>query len=70
MMDCYEEEAKKFVPLSCLDVQGKQSIANAVFIDLKAAVNKFNEIEVPWYKKMVGQGKGESQDVLDSLLKV
>ena len=72
MMHCYSEKLKQFVPLSSLDIEDKQMIANAVFIDLKVVLNEFKKLEIPFYKKFVGQKKKEqkNQDILDSILKV
>jgi hypothetical protein len=53
----YDEEMKQFVPLSSLDKEDKQIIANAVLINLKVFFKEFNNLEIPLYKKIVGQIK-------------
>ena len=72
MTDCYDKETKRFVLLPSLSKEDKKTIADAVFINMNAAVEEFYKIEVPFMslpgtKKKI---KNENQDLLDSLLKV
>ena len=72
MTNCYDKKKQQFVPLSSLPVEGKQTIANAVMIDLEVILNEFNSIEVGFFKKISGQKKDEeqkNQNLLNSLMK-
>jgi hypothetical protein len=73
MTNCYDKKIQQFVPLGSLPIENKQTIANAVMIDLEEVLSEFNNIKIPFYKKMVRQKKKEeekNQNLLDSLLKV
>ena len=52
MTHCYDKERKQFLPLSSLSVEDKQTIANAVFIDLNVVLKEFNSMKrCSFYKK-------------------
>ena len=69
---CYDTTTKQFVPLSSLPVEDKQTIADAVFIDLKQSLQEFKKLKIPFFKKVMGLKKEaqDNQNILDSLMKV